>query len=106
MKKAIFFIICALFISIASNAQNSVTVHNKTIKVEKTIQQSDIKTSWNYEDSKNGSYPIWIHKISRGENVGKWVAYVNKVSKKSGKEYKYYLKLDEEYLNKILKDTL
>ena len=53
---------------------------------------SDVKTEYTW--SKSGSEvssTIYLHKYSRGENAGRWTAYIFKISKKTGKEYKYYL---------------
>lgn len=47
---------------------------------------SAIKTKYTWEDTKGNSYPIYITNNGR--------CFVNKVSSKTGKEYKYYL--DEE----------
>lgn len=44
------------------------------------------KTQFNYKDSKGKDYPIFITQNGR--------CFVNKVSGKTGKEYKYYLNED------------
>jgi hypothetical protein len=44
------------------------------------------KTQFNYKDSKGKDYPIFITQNGR--------CFVNKVSAKTGREYKYYLNED------------
>lgn len=51
-----------------------------------------LKTGYTWSNSKDGiSYDIYLHKYSRGEKAGQWTAYILRISKKTGKEYKYYL---------------
>lgn len=55
---------------------------------------SAIKTKYIWEDTKGNSYQIYITSNGR--------CFVNKVSSKTGKEYKYYL--DEETSKTIAKE--
>jgi hypothetical protein len=59
-----------------------VTRTGNTFKVEQTSQQ-DTLTSYNWQDKDGVSYPIYVTK--------KGACYIKRVSKNSGKEYKYYL---------------
>lgn len=80
MKKIILYILLALF-SININAE--VKREGNTFKVEQTSKASDTQTKYTWEDKEGNKYPIFITK--------KGACYVLKTSKKTGKEYKYYL---------------
>jgi hypothetical protein len=56
-----------------------------TFSVEKSI---DRQLPYYYQDKDGNKYPIYVS--SKGK------LYVKKVSKKSGKEYKYYLPEDDQ----------
>lgn len=77
MKKLI--ILALLAIAQMSVAQTVIRDGN-TFKVEKVQDQ---KTSYFYEDKDGKKYPIYL--TSKGK------AYIYRVSKKTGKTYKYYL---------------
>lgn len=82
------------------NAQ--VRKEGKTFIQEKaSVDNKDIKTEYTYKDKNDNLYPIFLHKITKGDNAGKWSCYIFKTSKKTGKEYKYYLK-DEEMIKQIV----
>ena len=80
MKK---FILCLLlaFFCITINAE--VKREGDTFKVEQTTKESDTETKYTWEDKDGNKYPIFITK--------KGACYIKRVSKKTGKEYKYYL---------------
>lgn len=82
MKK---FIIC-LFLSIfAVTGYAEVKREGDTFKVEKTATtSSDTQTKYTWQDKEGNKYPIFITKK-------KDTCYVKRISKKTGKEYKYYL---------------
>lgn len=81
MKKLILCILLALF-CVAANAEVKREVD--TFKVEQTSSKvNDTKTKYTWEDKEGNKYPIFITK--RG------ACYIIRVSKKTGKEYKYYL---------------
>ena len=83
MKKFILCLLSALF-CITVNAE--VKREGDTFKVEQTDKEKDTKTKYTWEDKQGNKYPIFITK--RG------ACYVLKTSKKTGKEYKYYLPKD------------
>ena len=83
MKKFILCILLALF-CITANAK--VKRDNDTFKVEQTAKASDTKTKYTWEDKKGNKYPIYITK--------KGACYILRTSKKTDKEYKYYLPKD------------
>lgn len=66
-----------------------------TFKVETTSVNKDTKTKYTWEDKEGNKYPIYITK--------KGACYVLRVSKKTGREYKYYLPKDiQETIKKEL----
>lgn len=67
-----------------------------TFKVERTISvNQDTKTKYTWEDKEGNKYPVFITR--------KGACYVLRVSKKTGKEYKYYLPKDiQETIRKEL----
>lgn len=84
MKKLIICLLMAAF-SLVSYAE--VTRQGDTFKVEKSASTSnDTQTKYTWEDKEGNKYPIFITK--------KGACYVKRVSKKTGKEYKYYLPKD------------
>ena len=83
--KYIIALLVALSMSVASYA--GVVRHGDTFKVENTTSvNKDTKTKYTWEDKEGNKYPIYITK--------KCACYVIKISKKTGKEYKYYLPKD------------
>lgn len=87
MKRFIIFII-AIAIAIGANAQNpnTIVVKDKIYSVQQNKTATDIKTDYLYEVKEGETYPIYISKTGK--------AYIFKVSKKTGNEYKYYLNDD------------
>ena len=80
MKHLILCILLALF---CINIHAEVKRENDTFKVEQTLKAKDTQTKYTWEDKDGNKYPIFITK--RG------ACYIIRVSKKTGKEYKYYL---------------
>lgn len=80
MKKLILCILLALF-CITVNAE--VKREGDTFKVEQSTKVNDTKTKFTWEDKEGNKYPIFITK--------KGACYILRVSKKTNKEYKYYL---------------
>lgn len=65
---------------------------------------SDVKTDFKWSNTKDEvSYDIYLHKYSKGDKAGQWTAFVWKVSKKTGNEYKYYLPDGEAIAKDILR---
>lgn len=84
MKK---FIICLLLATFSLVSYAEVTRQGDTFKVEKSVSTSnDTQTKYTWEDKEGNKYPIFVTK--------KGACYVKRVSKKTGKEYKYYLPKD------------
>ena len=65
----------------------------------------DVTTTYTWKDTKGNEYPILLHQYTKGENVGKWTAYVMRVSAKTGKEYKYYIPNGVEIAEQIMRET-
>lgn len=84
MKK---FIICLLIATFSLVSYAEVTRQGDTFKVEKYASTSnDTQTKYTWEDKEGNKYPIFVTK--------KGACYVKRVSKKTDKEYKYYLPKD------------
>ena len=91
--KYIIALLVALSMSVASYA--GVVRHGNTFSVETTSVNQDTQTQFTWQDKDGNIYPIYISK--------KGACYVIKVSKKTGKEYKYYLPKDvQETIRKEL----
>ena len=91
--KYIITLLVALSMSVASYA--GVVRHGNTFSVETTLVNQDTKTKYTWQDKDGNIYPIYISK--------KGACYVIKVSKKTDKEYKYYLPKDvQEAIRKEL----
>lgn len=92
MKKLIL-IFAILTMSLVSIAE--IKRDNNTFKVEQA-SKADTKTKYNWEDKEGNKYPIFVTKNG--------ACYVLRTSKKTGKEYKYYLPKEvQEQIKKELK---
>jgi len=99
MKKFVLLAVMFLVGAFAAGAQTttvsdrtSVTGTTYVSNTQRAASSSDIKTEYTWSNTKEETqYPIYLHKYVKGEKVGQWTAYVFRVSKKTGKEYKYYL---------------
>ena len=92
--KYIIALLVALSMSVASYA--GVVRHGNTFVVENTTSvNQDTKTQFTWQDKDGNIYPIYITK--------KGACYVIRTSKKTGKEYKYYLPKD---IQEIIKKEL
>lgn len=111
MKKFIFVLLSLLVAAATASAQTttvsdktSLSGNNYTTASSRSASSSDIKTEFTWSNEKNNvGHPIYLHKYTRGDNAGKWTAYVIRVSKKTGKEYKYYLPDGEAIAKDIIK---
>ena len=91
--KYIIALLVALSMSVAS--YDGVVRYGDTFSVETTSVNHDTKTKYTWQDKDGNIYPIYITK--------KCACYVIKVSKKTDKEYKYYLPKDvQEAIRKEL----
>ena len=83
MKSLILCILLALF---SINTYAEVKREGNTFKTEQTVGSKGTETKYTWEDKEGNKYPIFITK--------KGACYVLRTSKKTGKEYKYYLPKD------------
>jgi hypothetical protein len=84
MKKLIICISMMIAFSLVTNAQSVNRQGNTFTQVtNKKSTSKETKTQYTYKDSKGVVYPIYL------SSTGK--AFIKKVSKKTGKEYKQYL---------------
>lgn len=84
MKK--FFIAAIMLLALGVNNSNAQSVERsgKTFTQVTTSKKSEpIKTDYTWKDSKGIEYPIYISKSG--------ACFIIRISKKTGKEYKYYL---------------
>jgi hypothetical protein len=89
-----FFIVTLLLIS-SNFAKAETKREGNTFKTEQTSTSNDTQTKYTWEDKEGKQYPIYITK--------KGACYVKRISKKTGKEYKYYLPKDvQETIKKEL----
>ena len=108
MKKLILWVMCITLVTLVgcqSAKAQEIKREGKTFIAEKSNGVStskDVATSFTWKDVKGNEYPIFLHKYTKGEKLGRWGAYVIKTSQKTGKEYKSYLK--EEVSNEIVKE--
>lgn len=51
----------------------------------------DRPTECKWRDKDGNEYAVFLHTYERGEKAGRTTCYVVRTSKKTGKEYKYYL---------------
>lgn len=85
MKHLFIMLVMVLAFSTA-NAQSYTRQGDNFTQVSTKTSGNAAKTKFTWADSKGKSYSIFVTSTGR--------CYVNKVSSKTGKEYKYYLKED------------
>ena len=86
MKKIIIAAIMLFSLNMGIQAQSVQKQGNNFIQVSNKGGKSggkETKTQYTYTDSKGVVYPVWL------SSTGK--AFIKKVSKKTGKEYKQYV---------------
>lgn len=106
MKHIIILLTILLsLISLPTFAQ-SYKIEGKEIVQQKSKSSSsnDVKTDYIYKDSKGNTYPIYLHKYTKGDNIGKHTCYVIKTSQKTSKNYKYYIPDGIKMAEEILKE--
>lgn len=85
MKKIILAVIMLFSLNVGVQAQSVERKGNNFTQVsnKKEVSGKEVKTKYTYTDSKGNVYPIYL------SSTGK--AFIKKVSKKTGKEYRQYL---------------
>lgn len=110
MKKTILTIVL-LALAIIAGAQEKPQSYKREGKVfvqsaqESQLMKGDTLTAYTWRDTKGQEYPIILHRYAKGEKAGKVVAYVIRLSKKSGKEYRYFLPDGEKIATEILNES-
>lgn len=91
-----YIIALLVILTLSMTSYADVVRDGDTFKVEKTTSvNQDTKTKYTWEDKQGNKYPIFITK--------KGACYVLRTSKKTGKEYRYYLPKDiQETIKKEL----
>lgn len=110
MKKTLLTL---ALLALAISVQGQDKSHENTYKRDgKTFVQTQSRTSANdtpttyvWRDKQGNEYPIILHRYTKGEKAGRTTAYVIRTSKKTGKEYKYYLPDGERIATEILTET-
>ena len=111
MKKTIITIAVLLTATLFASAQTPTKTYTKEGKVftqsssASTPFKGDQVTSYTWKDKDGNEYPIILHTYTKGEKVGRTTAYVIRTSKKTGKEYKYYLPEGESIAREILAES-
>lgn len=82
MKKFLIALV-VLIIGAVGQINAEVVRNGNTFEVTQTTSQSDVQTPYTWKDKDGKVYPIYITK--------KGACYIKRISKKTGKEYKYYL---------------
>ena len=91
MKKVLFMVVLALMVG-TINAQSVKRQGNVFIEQrDTTFVNNGTKTPYTYKAKDGKEYPIYLSKNGK--------AYIVRVSKKSGKQYKQYLPKVTEQLN-------
>lgn len=94
MKKLFVCIIMMLCLGVNnSSAQNVNRKGNTFTQVTTSKESKETKTQFVYEDNKGNKYPVYLS--SKGK------AFIKKVSKKTGKEYKQYMPVIGKQINPL-----
>ena len=110
MKKTLLTL---AFLALAISVQGQEKATEKTYKRDgKTFvatksqdSANDLATAYMWRDKQGNEYPIFLHRYAKGEKAGRTTAYVIRTSKKTGREYKYYLPNGEQIATEILNET-
>lgn len=82
MKKFLIILVMLIMGMAGTTCVAEVVRTGNTFSVEQTAQ-ADVQTPYTWKSKDGKTYPIYITK--------KGACYIKRVSKKTGKEYKYYL---------------
>lgn len=114
MKKTIITLAVLLTASVFAKAQNTTTAKSYTkdgktftqVSSQSTPFKGDQVTSYTWKDKDGKEYPIILHTYTKGEKIGRTTAYVIRTSKKTGKDYKYFLPDGESIAKEIIAENL
>ena len=102
MKKFIIWVMCIILAGVVGcNTAKAQSVKRNgnaftSVSSRGASASQDVVTTYVWKDSKGKEYPIFLHKYTKGKNVGQWGAYVIRKSEKTGKDYKYYFPGNQE----------
>lgn len=113
MKKILATLSIVLFSCIFASAQTATSATTYTregdtfvqSKSDSLLMKGDQITAYKWQDKSGNEYPIILHTYSRGEKAGRTTAYVIRVSKKTGKEYRYFLPDGEKIAGEIIREN-
>lgn len=110
MKTFLLTILSVFLLSLSNTFAQNPTNYDASTKTFTAVKASkasnDIETSYKWKDSKGVEYPLYLHKYTKGENAGKYTCFVFKVSKNTGKEYKYYIPDGMQIASQIKKEYI
>lgn len=83
--KYLLYLLLAIILSIPCHS-NAAIIRNGNTFIEDTTKVQPVRTPYTYKDKKGNIYPIY--KSPKGKY------YIVKTSKKTGKQYKQYIKIE------------
>lgn len=95
MKRLFLSVVLALMVGAPVFAQSEIKREGNTftyVQSDKVSLKNDTKTQYTYKTKDGKEYPIYLSKNGK--------AFIVRVSKKTGREYKQYLPQITEQLNK------
>jgi len=110
MKKTLITI-AVLSLALVAGAQDKKAVRayerdgRTFVQTRSQKSENDRATAFIWRDKQGNEYPIFLHTYVKGEKAGKTTCYVILTSKKTGKEYKYYIPNGEEIAKEIMNET-
>ena len=110
MKKSILTLVL-LAMALCATAQektpaNGYKREGKTfVQTDSQMMKGDQVTAYLWRDKDGSEYPIILHTYTKGEKTGRTTAYVIRISKKTGKEYRYFLPDGEKIADEIINEN-
>lgn len=105
MKTFLLTILSVFLLSLSNTFAQNPTNYDASTKtftaIKSKTSSNDVLTEYKWKDSKGVEYPLYLHKYTKGENAGKWTVFVYRISKNTGKEYKYNIPNGMEIAEKI-----
>lgn len=108
MKKTILTLAAFVAASVLANAQDTekptsfVEIGYKS--TQSLMMKGDLLTAYTWLDTDGKEYAIILHTYTKGEKAGRTTAYVIRKSKKSGKDYRYFLPDGEKIAKEIMRE--
>ena len=109
MRKFIMWVMCIILVGLVGCQTTKAQTVKKEGKTYTSVSSrgasasKDVATTYVWKDSKGVTYPIYLHKYTKGKNVGQWGAYVIKKTKE-GADRKYYFPGNQEVAAEISKE--